>query len=79
MSPAKKSSVQAIEISPYPHFLTYDTMEQFDLVFVFGLPLNRDAAEVVIQKSKSLIRHGGQVLLLNCVYTLELVDDDLER
>ena len=75
LSSAKKSSVQAIEISPYPHFLTYDTMEQFDLVLVFGLPLNRDAAEIVIHKSKSLIRHGGQVLLLNCVCILSLVDD----
>ena len=54
-------------------------MEQFDLVLVFGLPLNRDAAEVVIHKSKSLIRHGGQVLLLNCVCTVALADDGVER
>lgn len=54
-------------MSPYPHFLTYETLEMFDLIFVFGLPLNRSAAEVVIRKSKSLLRHGGQVLLFHSV------------
>ena len=55
-------------MSPFPHFFTYETLERFDLVIVFGMPLNRDAAELVIRKSKSLLRPGGQALLLNAVH-----------
>ena len=62
-----KSAVYNVELSPYPHFLTYDSQEKFDLVFVFDVPLNANACETIIRKSKSFLRVGGQVCLFSAV------------
>lgn len=63
----KQSSLHGIEISPYPHFLTYETLERFDLILVFGLPVNRNVANIVVRKSKMLLRPGGQVCIFDPV------------
>lgn len=70
----KQSSLHSIEISPYPHFLTYETLEQFDLILIFGVPLNRSAAEIVIRKSKMLLRHGGQACIFDPVNNYICID-----
>lgn len=70
----KQSSLHSIEISPYPHFLTYETLEQFDLILIFGVPLNRSAAEIVIRKSKMLLRHGGQAWIFDPVNYYACID-----
>ena len=62
-----KRAVYNVELSPYPHFLTYDSQEKFDLVFVFDVPLNANACETIIRKSKSFLRVGGQVCLFSAV------------
>ena len=69
----KQSSLHSIEISPYPHFLTYETLERFDLILIFGLPLNRSAAEIVIRKCKMLLRSGGQGCIFDAVEPLYLI------
>ena len=59
--------MHGIEISPYPHFLTFETMERYDIILLFGVPLNRSAAEIVIRKSKMLLRPGGQACIFDPV------------
>ena len=43
-------------------------MERYDIILLFGVPLNRSAAEIVIRKSKMLLRPGGQACIFDPVF-----------